>query len=247
MSKCIYSKYKQAASRFDRGDLTWIIFNMNIWSTREKSLNWLENELSPERNTLHKGFEHINHFVELFQAISEHQGENQLGKFSRICAITLAKFNHLLLGCYSLSLDGLAQEAGALLRLVIETYELLVYFRQDISRIDEVLEDELPSPGIIGKKISGDYQNLREYLNANASHFSYTVTSVKHLFDENISIRAIPDHSMRVLRVNLELINAFQVYMLFEAINCLFTVGFDANSLADSIEKWRDEIKIIFK
>jgi hypothetical protein len=220
---------------------------MNIWSTREKSLSWLENELSPERYTLHKGFEHLNRIIELFQKISKHEGESQAGKFSRICGITLAKFNHLLLGSYSLSLDGLAQEGGALLRPLIEAYELLVYFRQDISKIDEVLEDKLPSAGIISKRISGDYQNLREYLNTNASHFSYSIASVQHLFDENTNIRAFPDHSLSVFRANLQSINAFQVFMLFESINCLSAIGIDANSLTDDIEKWRNEIKIAFK
>lgn len=221
--------------------------NMNIWDTRNKSLIWLENELSPERKALEKGFEYFARSIQIFQETSNYEGASQVGQFSRICAITLAKSSHLLLGSYSLSLDGLAQEAGALLRPLIETYELLIYFRQDISRITEVLEDKLPSPGEIAKKISGEYKGLREHLNANASHFHYTSTSVQHLFDKYANIRAVPEHSINVFQVNLQSITAFQVFILFEAINCLFAIGFDANSFANEIEKWHDEITTIFK
>ena len=133
-----------------------------------------------------------------------------------------------------------------MLRPLIETYELLVYFRQDKSRISQVLEGTLPSAGTIGKRISGDYQDLREYLNDSASHFSYKIDSVRHLFGENAKIQPIPNHSLKVLRTNLQLLNAFQSFALFEAINCLFTIGFDANALADKIEKWRDTCVKIF-
>jgi hypothetical protein len=218
---------------------------MNTWFTRTQSLAWLDNELRQEGEILQEGFDYLESFGELFQKISDSEGESQTGQFCRICAVTLAKFSHLLLGCYSLSLDALAQEAGALLRPLIETYELLVYFRQDISRINEVLEDRLPSAGAIGKKISGDYQDLREYLNSNASHFSYKMESVRHLFEKNARVRLVPTHTLRVLRVNLTLINAFQVFILIELVNCLFVIDYDASELADEIEGWRDtSIKI---
>jgi hypothetical protein len=219
---------------------------MNIWSARKKSLHWLNNELKSESQILQDGFVYLGHIIELFEKLGLHEGESEAGQFCRICGITLAKHNHLLLGNYSLMLDGLAQEAGALLRPLIETYELLVYFRQDRSRINEVLEDKLPSAGIIGKTISGDYQGLREYLNISASHFSYKTDAVRHLFDENAKIQPIPNHSLEVLWTNLQLLNAFQVFVLFEAVNCLFAIGFDANALADEIEKWRDTSVKIF-
>ena len=219
---------------------------MNIWSAREKSLNWLNNELKPESQVLQEGFEYFGNLVELLENTGNNKGESDVAQFCRISGVTLAKFSHLLLGCYSLMLDGLAQSSGALLRPLIETYELLVYFRQDKSRISQVLEGTLPSAGTIGKRISGDYQDLREYLNDSASHFSYKIDSVRHLFGENAKIQPIPNHSLKVLRTNLQLLNAFQSFALFEAINCLFTIGFDANALADKIEKWRDTCVKIF-
>ena len=219
---------------------------MNIWSAREKSLHWLEHELRPESLHLQDGFDYLGNIIELFEKLGRNAGESEAGQFCRISAITLAKYSHLLLGNYSLILDGLAQEAGALLRPLIETYELLVYLRQDKSRITEVLEGESPSAGIIGKRISGDYQDLRKHLNDNASHFSYKTDSVKHLLDQNARIQPIPDLSLMVLRNNLKLLNAFQVFVLFEAVNCLFVIGFDANPLTNKVEKWRDTSIEIF-
>jgi hypothetical protein len=43
--------------------------------------------------------------------------------------VTLVKAKNLALGSYSLVLDGLGQEAGALMRPMIEYAELLAYFR----------------------------------------------------------------------------------------------------------------------
>lgn len=219
---------------------------MNIWSAREKSQRWLNNELASEGEILREGFDYLGNFIKLFEKIGHAEGENEIGQFCRISSITLAKFSHLLLGCYSLILDGLAQESGALLRPLIETYELLVYFRQDKTRINQILENKLPSAGIIGQRISGDYHNLRTHLNDNASHFSYKMDSVQHLFDENAKIQPVPNHNLKVFRANLQLLNAFQIFVLFEAVNCLFEIEFDANVLVDKIEKWRDTCVKIF-
>jgi hypothetical protein len=63
----------------------------------------------------------------------------------------------MTLGVYSLMLDGLGQEAGALLRPLIETLELLVYLRLEPARIDQAIEEKLPSAGQIAKKIEGEF------------------------------------------------------------------------------------------
>jgi hypothetical protein len=42
---------------------------------------------------------------------------------------------------------------------------MLIDFRLDPTRIDEALNDHLPSAGRIAKKIAGHFQDLREYLN----------------------------------------------------------------------------------
>jgi len=67
--------------------------------------------------------------------------------FVRICALTALKAKNLALACYSLSLEGLAQEAGAVIRPLIETIELLTYLRLDPNRVEEVMAGKLPSAG----------------------------------------------------------------------------------------------------
>ncbi len=219
---------------------------MNLWIEREKSSSWIKNELHQEGKILQNGFDYIEMILNVFQKISDNEGESQAGQFSRICLVTLAKFCYLLLGIYDLMLNALAQESGALLRPLIETYELLVYFRQDITRINEVLEGKLPSAGEIAKEISGDFKDLREYLNENASHFSYKTGSLQHLFNQEIKITPTPTQSRKVFIKNIALLNAFQIFMLTESVSCLFSIGFDANLLADEIEKWIDNSIKIF-
>jgi len=211
----------------------------NIWSNREKSSYWLTTELTEESKVIEDGFHHLKFILLIFNGIGDRLNESQLGQFSRICSITLAKFSHLALGCLSLSLDGLAQESGALLRPLIESYELLVYFRQDLSRINQVIDGTLPSAGKIGKCISGDFKDLRGYLNDNASHFSYKYESVRHIFDQDFIINPFPNHSRDVFRKNLEILNAFQVFTLVEAVNCLLVIGHDEPSLFYDLDEWR--------
>jgi hypothetical protein len=219
---------------------------MNLWSTREQSLHWLDKELHQERRILQDGFEFLLQLVERFQKLGFSEGENQVGEFSRVCTVTLAKYNHLLLGCYSLTLDGLAQEAGALLRPLIETYELLVYFRQDVSRVEEIHENRLPSAGEIGKRIAGNYKDLRKHLSESASHFNYKTESVRHLFDGNAEVNAMPRHGIATFRTNLNVLSAFQAFALIESVNCLNAVGFDGAELADEIEAWRKACVKVF-
>lgn len=202
--------------------------------------------MQPVSKVLQDDFDHLAKLVELFEQIGDNEGGSEIGQFCRIVGITLAKFNHLLLGCYSLALDGLAQESGALLRPLIETYELLIYFRQDRSRIEQALENKLPSAGTISKKISGSFQDLRKYLNKSAAHFGYDIYSVRHLFGKNAKIKVVPNHSLEVFHKNLQLLNAFQIFMVFEAINCLDTIGFDVSSLIDEVEEWRNTCVKVF-
>ena len=212
----------------------------DIWNTRKQSATWLENELFTESTVIHDGFNFIERCINIFNTTGKEERETIRGQFSRVCAITLAKSNYFSLGCFELTLNALAQESGALLRVVIETYELLVYLRLDTSRVEEVINDTLPSAGKIAQIISGDYKDLRSTLNETASHFSYHITSVRHLYDQDINIMPLPRHSMKVLRTNLKTLNAFQVFVVFEAVNCLATINVDNNDLADEIEEWRN-------
>lgn len=191
---------------------------MNNWTTREQPNNWIKNELSMEHDALVDGFDLINLCVSELSAYGLDESNIEISKLFRIGALTLAKSCHLLLGCLSLALDGLSQESGALLRPLIETYELLVYIRLDPKRVNEVIEERLPTAGKIAKKISGNFKGLREHLNEHASHFRYKVESVKHLVDfkSETLINPFPSHDISVLKRNLNTLNAIQIILLSE-------------------------------
>jgi hypothetical protein len=49
---------------------------MNIWSAREKSQRWLNNELESEGEILREGFDYLGNFIKLFEKIGHAEGEN---------------------------------------------------------------------------------------------------------------------------------------------------------------------------
>ncbi|MHB8089392.1 MAG: hypothetical protein ACYDH2_14210 [Anaerolineaceae bacterium] len=213
--------------------------NMNIWFAREEAIRWLGNELKAQSDVIEKGFDYIGHLVTLYETIGNQESETWIGQYCRVLSITLAKSLHILLGCYSLAMDGLAQESGALLRPLIETHELLIYLRQDKSRIMQVIEGNLPTAGKIGKEIAGENQALRDHLNDNASHFSYKKDSIRHLFAKNASIKSTPTHSIEVFRKNLNVLNALQYITLEEGFTSLDEIMFDVTKFAKEVEEWR--------
>src|SRR5260370_24572952 len=120
-------------------------FQQGLWKTREEALIALEGPLRQEAEMLQEAFALLDACITQLLTVDT--------TYTRVCAITTIKAHNLELGCYSLALDGLAQEAGALLRPVIETLELLIYFWKDPSRVDEAIDEKLPSAGEIAQKI----------------------------------------------------------------------------------------------
>jgi len=221
---------------------------MDKFSSRSNANKWLENELKEEAKLLGIGFDLINLCVDELENIYNYNAPEELKKFYFVGSITLAKACHLLLGCYSLTMDGLSQEAGALFRPLLEVYELLIYFRDDPGRIQEALSGNLPKAGEIAKKISGKFKDLREYLNDHSSHFSYKVDSFSHLIDfTNAQINAYPTHSMSTFRSNLFTINIFQAILIGEVFHWLDFAQNENNKLLDLMESFIQSSKDIFK
>jgi len=212
---------------------------MDIWNTRSQSNIWLQNELFEESKKLYEGFDLLNKCITSLDGIGTKEGDNQIRRLLMIGAITLAKSCHFLLGCYSLSLDGLSQESGALLRPLLETYELMIYLHLDPLRVEEVINDKLPKAGAIAKEINGKLHGLRQYLNEHASHFMFKYDSVRHLvdFSEGVIIKPIPKHDLSVFTKNLDTINVIQTLLLVEASNWM---EYDSENTADDILEIRD-------
>ena len=148
--------------------------------------------------------------------------DNPLARVSAICTI---KARNLALASYSLALDALAQEAGAVFRPLIETLELLAYLRDDPSRVDEAIEGRLPSAGKRAQVIGGRFRKWREYLNSHSSHFGFTLQSVRHLLVGNtFELRVTQPFSEAVLRENLKSLFAVLFFCAAEAILTLAAV-----------------------
>ena len=215
---------------------------MNLWKSRQQSLKWLTTDLVEQNALVDKGFEILEKCIALLNQYSKTSNDELNGRFARVVNLTLAKARNLLLGSYSLMLDAIAQEAGALLRLILEAYELLIYFRLEPSRVDQAIDGKLPSPGKIAKKIEGEFKDLRKYLNTHASHISFGVESAKHLFDYQTSeVKAVQSQSIDVLKNNMSTLNAVQVLVVAEAIRCLDIVEYTPESLLEEYENWRLE------
>jgi len=181
-------------------------------------MEWLAKGLKPQAEAIIvTAFNIIDECIELFDS-------NSGDDYCRVCGLTLAKARNFALGSYGLILDGLGQEAGALIRPFIEYHELLVYFRKDPARAQQAIENKLPSAGTIAKRIEGDFQDFRQYLNDNASHSSYSEYSLNHLVDRpDMRIRKEQPFLKDVLFRNMADFFAQLVLLTIEAINCLQT------------------------
>ena len=219
--------------------------NLGLWSARWISHSWFRNELKRESDLLHHGFYLLYQCISLYNRILSNP-KNLSDPYIEVCALTTVKAHRFIFGIYNLTIDGIAQESGALLRPLIETCDLLKYVRVNPERAADIKNNKKPSAGEIGKRIDSDFQGLRNHLNKNASHLSFSEDSIRHLRDsESGSLKFIPTHGRIVLQKNLSTVNAFLNFLLFESVSCLGYIGMEINELADEIEQWRDESYIV--
>ncbi len=207
---------------------------MNLWITREESLNALKNKLSIEASYIEKGFLIIDALLRIFE-------DNKKDNFCTVCSFALLKGKNYCLSIYSLSLDSLSQESGALLRPAIECFELLDYFYDDQKRIKEALENKLPRPGNIAKKIKGKFESLRKHLNSAASHFSFDPIACMHLMNrKNGSLRYYQKFNETVLRQNLWTLFGVMRLLTYSAVRCLTLKKLFETKLSKEIEEWKE-------
>ena len=201
----------------------------------------LDNALKHETYLIYEGFELIDEIIQLLYDPAHPTS------FSTICGLVLLKGRNLSHGMFSLALDGLAQESGALLRPTIECFELLEYFRKDPKRIEQAIEDRLPKAGQIAKEINGNLKKLRDYLNKNASHFSLTPGAMLHLINwRNGNVKLKQPYVESVLRKNLETLFLILLLLSSEAAKCLNSHEYLPRPILDRFNRWRKSgLKII--
>ncbi len=189
---------------------------MSLWNVREKALDALASSMKNEAGLIDQALQLLEYAAERIAAVEPPTS------FSRVTSLVVAKARNLSHCCYSLALDGHAQESGALVRLLLEAIELLVYLRQDPSHVVQAVEEKLPSAGVRAKRIQGRFKSERDYLNEHASHFGFTQDSVRHLIDfEKMSVRARQEFNERVLRENLGLFFILFVHAVEWACVCI--------------------------
>ena len=150
---------------------------MDLWQTRTDATAYLQS-VRPERLACV-----IRIFDLLDQCVSEFESAVTADAYARLCGLSLLKIKNLALGSFSLDLDGLGQEAGALMRPMLEYGELLTYFRMFPEGADQTFEDKLPSAGKRAEKIGGIYKQFRDHLNDHAAHSSFSSYSISHLLE----------------------------------------------------------------
>lgn len=186
-----------------------------LWRARTEALTFLRRERAAQIEVVEQLFGLADECVDAYEMQSD-------DLYCRVCGLTTLKAKNLALGMYSLTLDGLAQEAGALARPFIEYTELLTYFRTLPEAVADALAGELPSAGMRAKKIGGIYQPFREHLNEHASHSSYSSHSLAHLTDPATKrFRKLQAMHPAVLERNVGDFSVQVVLMLQESIRGL--------------------------
>jgi len=184
---------------------------MELWSTREASWAYLNENQQSRLAVLLALFELLD------RCIDEYESRAASNTYARVCGLTLLKAKNLAMGSFSLLLDGLGQEAGALLRTMIEYTELLTYFRHFPEMAEKATENELPKAGERAKAIEGIYHGLRQHLNEHASHSSYSHYSLSHLLKSDLSFRKMQQFAPQVLNINIRDLTVQIWLMLYEA------------------------------
>ena len=148
---------------------------LDLWATRRESLLFLEEKHPSRLAVLNRAFDLMDQCVTAFEDFSRQS------KYAEVCGLALLKLKHLAVGSYSLILDGLGQETGALMRPMIEYAELVTYFRMFPDTVERAATNSLPKAGDRAKAIGGIYKSFRDHLNEHASHSSFSSYSLAHL------------------------------------------------------------------
>ncbi|MGM2821345.1 DUF5677 domain-containing protein [Bacillus cereus group sp. Bce001] len=213
---------------------------MKLWENREKAIHALEKVLYKENQI-------INSLFELFDNVIESYMMNT--PFLRVTGLITIKIRSLCHSILSLSLDGHAQESGALLRTAIEACESLIYLRQEPTRVNKFLDDKKPQAGKIAKAIQGQFKEVRDYLNNHSSHFGFKPDSLMHFLqftdDEEIILKE-PSFKTEILRKNLGTLAVFMLKALFESIACLKQNDIFTSQYNDKLILLHKKIKTVF-
>jgi len=213
---------------------------MNLWNVRSQALAELQDNLKQENEILLEAFAILDECIDRLYSCAIIDNENTM--FAAVCCQTLIKARRLALGCYSLCLDGLVLEAGALMRLLKEAWQLLIYLHEQPGRVEAILSDNPPRAGDIARTINREFHNqlqgLTDYYNANTSHISFqkdALVPVGMVFNSDS------------LKTNMRQLLSFIVSIFYEAVApCLVIVDKLDYVLAVEIDSLREKDFSVF-
>jgi hypothetical protein len=186
---------------------------MSLWQTREESLKHLKARYPSRLDVIDQTFALIDDLVDAYESAPEE------GFYARLCAVAVLKAKNYAVGSFSMILDGHGQEAGALLRPMIEYAEIITYFRLFPEKVDLALDDKLPKVGERAKAIDSVYHDLRKYLNENASHSAFSEAAIKNVFDfQELTFRKRQQLAPYALLTNLTTLIVQILVLLTEAV-----------------------------
>lgn len=185
-----------------------------MWETRAIALETLESKYSYEHNLIYQSFDLID---KILLSISEKSD------FNITISMILGKAKILSKSIFSLVLDGYGQEAGALLRILMEAIELLIYIKNDLNRVQEVINNNLPPIGKIAKINNSNLHEIRKHLSNLSSHLNISIESLKHLIrlnDNKIEMKLLDNFDESAFIDNIEALLAAKTLMISITIEC---------------------------
>jgi hypothetical protein len=205
---------------------------MALFDARDQAEQALSSGLRAAAGIIEEGFACLDDEIRRHHEIDS--------EFTRVCAVTLLKARNLLVAIYSLAMDGLAQEAGAILRPLIGTIEKLPYYRMDPTHVEQAIADRLPSEGKIAQKIDGQFQELRDYLSRYSSHSNFSYESLKHLINLREGKLVVQQPFIEgVFKKNLEMVFSFLIISVFEGYKSLQHAGHTDDAFQSYLEDIR--------
>lgn len=190
---------------------------MDLFQCRTRTLVEIETNFRAEAGFIEQAFSLLD------SCLADLASRFNDSALSRAAGLAAAKGRMLAQGCWTLILDGLGQEAGALLRPLLEAAEFLTYLHIDGRAQKEFTDDKLPRSGEIARRIGGRLQFLRDYLNEHASHLSFSFHSLRHIvkIGDRTAFETCPQFRAESFRQNLGMLFLFMSYLLSATVTCI--------------------------
>jgi len=214
---------------------------MKYWETRSEALGHLESRLPHLKKLVDKAFTTLDNLIDVYNGAMASRPEQHF-EYIVMCGCTLAKGKNLALAVFSLILDGLAQEAGAVGRPLMECCEKLEFLSKDPTRAIAFSQGKVLKHGKIAQQIENPQKGLRDYFSNHASHISYSFYAMQHLIDwrdEAGLLRKFQPLVEDVLERNLWTLIAVTTRLGIQAGSCLYEIGIPTQEIAQELEGLR--------